>query len=228
MCFSATASFTAAVGLSLLGIGTIRQARSKRYLLLASFPCLFALQQSLEGLVWTGINNESLSQLTMVGTYGFLLFATFLWLILSPLSIYFLEQDKQKKRVLLGLTALGFLLGAYLLIWIIYDGIEPQVFSGNIFYDLKLIPFYEPTKYLYLSIVSIPFLITESPQLKLFGSLSIKSFIISQILFQVTFVSVWCFFAALLSGFIYLTMKQLSSETENHKIPLIIDKESDI
>ena len=107
MCFSATASFTAAVGLSLLGIGTIKQTRSKRYLLLGSFPCLFALQQSLEGLVWTGIDNESLSQLTMVGTYGFLLFATFLWLILSPLSIYFLEQDQPKKRVLLALTVLG-------------------------------------------------------------------------------------------------------------------------
>ncbi|MDJ0580305.1 DUF6629 family protein [Crocosphaera sp.] len=224
MCFSATASFTAAVGLSLLGIGTIKQTCSKRYLLLGSFPCLFALQQSLEGLVWTGIDNESLSQLTMVGTYGFLLFATFLWLILSPLSIYFLEQDQPKKRVLLALTVLGFLLGTYLLTWIIYNGIDPQVFSGNIFYDLKFIPFYEPNKYLYLSIIAIPFLITESTILKLFGSLIIISFIISQMLFEVTFVSVWCFFAAVLSGFLYLTIKQLSSTHENNEIPLIIEE----
>ncbi|EAZ90906.1 DUF6629 family protein, partial [Crocosphaera chwakensis] len=125
MCFSATVSFTAAASLSLLGIGTIRQTRSKREALLASFPCLFALQQSLEGLVWTGINHSSFSQLTIMATYGFLLFAIFLWLILSPLSIYWLEKDKKKKQRLIGLTVLGFLLGTYLLTWTIYHGIEP-------------------------------------------------------------------------------------------------------
>ncbi|MEA5511757.1 hypothetical protein VB715_18455 [Crocosphaera sp. UHCC 0190] len=98
MCFSATVSFTAGASLLLLGIGTIRQTSSKREALLSSFPCLFALQQSLEGLVWTGINNSSLSQFTRVGTYGFLLFATFLWLVLSPLSIYLLEKDNKKKN----------------------------------------------------------------------------------------------------------------------------------
>lgn len=148
MCFSATVSLTAAASLFLLGIGTIRQTSSKREVLLGSFPCLFALQQSLEGLVWTGINDNSLNQLMMVGTYGFLLFATFMWLVLSPLSIYFLEKDKNKKQFLSVLTILGFLLGFYLFTWTIYHGIEPQVFSGNIFYDLRFIPFFEVCKYI--------------------------------------------------------------------------------
>ncbi len=222
MCFSATVSFTAAVGLSLLGIGTLRETRSKRYILLGSFPCLFALQQSLEGLVWIGIHNDSLSQLTRGGTYGFLLFATFLWLILCPLSIYFLEQAQPKKNVMLGLAGLGFLLGTYLFTWTIYHGIAPQVFSGNIFYDLKFIPFFQVCKYLYLSIIALPFLLTESTSLKLFGSLLTISFIISQLLFQVTYISVWCFFAAVLSGFLYLIMKQLSSDNETKKTPRMI------
>ncbi len=221
MCFSATVSFTAAVSLSLLGIGTIRQIRSKREVLLGSFPCLFALQQSLEGLVWTGINHNFLSQLTRVGTYGFLLFAIFLWLILSPLSIYFLEKDDKKKQVLFGLTMLGFLLGSYLLIWIIYHDIEPKTFSGNIFYDLRFIPFFEVCKYIYLSIIVLPFVIAKSNQLKLFGSLILISFIISQLFFKLTLVSVWCFFAALLSGCLYLTMKHLSFDEENETSFLI-------
>ncbi len=41
MCFSATVSLTTAVGLSLLGIGTIRQTSSKREVLLSLFTSCF-------------------------------------------------------------------------------------------------------------------------------------------------------------------------------------------
>nr|CAD5974773.1 hypothetical protein NO713_04086 [Planktothrix pseudagardhii] len=40
MCFSATASFTASLSLSVLGIATLTQTTSKNQLLLASFPLL--------------------------------------------------------------------------------------------------------------------------------------------------------------------------------------------
>ncbi len=220
MCFSATVSFSASVGLSLLGIATIRQANSKRELLLASFPCLFALQQALEGLVWIGQTNSSFSQIDTIGAYGFLLFATFLWLVFSPLSIYFLEEDIRKRKFLLGLTALGLLLGIYLFGSILVGGaypmenrgIKPEIFSGNLLYDLRFIPFYEVSKYIYLAIISLPFAIAQHSLLKLFSGLVIISFIFSQLFFQMTFVSVWCFFAAILSGFLCLTMKDLSAD----------------
>jgi hypothetical protein len=211
MCFSAIVSFSAAAGLSLLGIGTIRQTTSKQQLLLASFPGLFALQQTLEGFVWLGQSNSYFSQVDNIGTYGFLLFATLLWLVLSPLSIYLLEEDANKKNLLLGLTIGGLLLGFYLFGWIMFHGVKPQTFSGNLFYDLKFIPGYEISKYLYLAIIVLPFAIANSSALKLFSSLIVISFIFSQLFFHATMVSVWCFFAALLSGFLYLTIADIST-----------------
>jgi hypothetical protein len=210
MCFSAIVSFSAAAGLSLLGLGTIRQTTSKREVLLASFPCLFALQQTLEGLVWIGNSDSDVNAIDTIGTYGFLLFASLLWLVWSPLSIYLLEVDLNLKRFLLGLTIGGLLLGIYLFGWIINRGINPQTFSGNLFYDLSFIPFYEVVKYLYLVVIALPFSIAQSYALKIFGGLIIVSFIISQIFFQVTMVSVWCFFAALLSGFLYFVIKDVA------------------
>ncbi|EAZ87947.1 DUF6629 family protein, partial [Crocosphaera chwakensis] len=100
----------------------------------------------------------------------------------------------------------------------------PQVFLGNIFYDLKFIPFFEVCKYVYLLIIVIPFLIVDSTALKLFGSLIMISFLISQLFFQVTLVSVWCFFAALLSSCLYLSIKHLSFDEENQKTLLISQK----
>src|SRR5437763_578905 len=55
MCFSATASFSAAAVIGSVGIVTLRSAAAKpdrRILALAAFPALFALQQVVEGLLW--------------------------------------------------------------------------------------------------------------------------------------------------------------------------------
>jgi hypothetical protein len=210
MCFSESVSFSAAAGLTLLGIGTIRQTTSRSQRLLAAFPWLFAVQQTLEGFVWLGKSNNYLSEFEAIGTYGFLLFATLLWLVLSPFSIYLLETDIQKKRLLLGLTIGGLSLGVYLFGWIISHGIQPQTFSGNLLYDLRFIPFYEASKYLYLAIIVLPFAIARSFALKLFSCLIASSFTISQLFFHATMVSVWCFFAAVLSGFLYLTIADIS------------------
>jgi hypothetical protein len=216
MCFSAIVSFSAAAGLSFLGIATIQRTTSSRELLLAAFPCLFALQQTLEGLVWLGKSSSDLvswqslrSVIDPIATYGFLLFASLLWLGLSPLSIYLLETDLNRKRFLLGLTIGGLLLGIYLFGWILNHGVNPQTFSGNLFYDLSFIPGYEVIKYLYLVVIVLPFSIAHSSALKIFGGFVAVSFILSQIFFQVTMVSVWCFFAALLSGGLYFVIRDL-------------------
>jgi hypothetical protein len=209
MCFSAIVSFSAAAGLSLLGIATIRSTTSPRALLLASFPCLFALQQTLEGFVWLGKSNSDFGLSDTIATYGFLLFASLLWLVLSPLSIYLLETDLNQKIFLRGLTIGGLLLGIYLFGWIIHHGVSPQTFSGNLFYDLSFIPGYEVIKYLYLIVIVLPFSIAHSSALKIFGGLVAVSFILSQIFFQVTMVSVWCFFAAVLSGGLYFVIRDL-------------------
>ncbi len=207
MCFSALVSFSAAAGLVCLGIATIKQTTSKQELLLASFPCLFAVQQAFEGLIWLGKTDLAIDRTIAVGTYGFLLFATFIWLVLSPLSIYLLENDVNRKRILLGLTGGGLLLGIYLFGSIVDRGVEPQVFSGNLFYDVRFIPFYEVCKYFYLAIIALPFWISRSFSLRVFGTSIVGSFVIAQFFFETTLVSIWCFFAAILSGLLYSIVK---------------------
>lgn len=203
MCFSATASFTASVSLSVLGIATLTQTTSKNQLLLAAFPLFFASQQFLEGIVWLTLGQE-LTLVHFIATYGFLAFATGLWLIFCPLSVYYLEENTTRKKLILGLTILGLSLGLYLFSSVLNRGMIPLTYSGNLLYDLDFIPFYNLCKYLYLLIVSVPFLISSHRLLVIFAILAILSFIIADLFYQVTFVSVWCFFAAILSGGLFL------------------------
>ena len=51
MCFSATASFSAAAVCGAIGVLTVRRA-SRPDLMLALIPVIFALHQAFEGVVW--------------------------------------------------------------------------------------------------------------------------------------------------------------------------------
>lgn len=211
MCFSATASFTASLSLSVLGIATLRQTTSKNQVLLACFPLLFATQQFFEGIVWLTLDNQS-SLLYLIGTYVFLGFATALWLIFSPISVYFLEESSFRKNIILGLTAIGLILGIYLFSCVILEAVVVTNYSGNLLYHLNLlyhpkyIYFYDFCKYLYLIVVCVPFLISSQRLLMIFGILLTLSFILADQFYQVAFLSVWCFFAAVLSSALFFIL----------------------
>jgi hypothetical protein len=112
MCFSATASFTVAALLVPVGAYSLRLTKQtgKRWLLLASFPLAFAIQQAIEGVVWLGINANEPS-LVAITSRGFLFFSHLFWPAWVPLSVYVLEERRRRKLVLLGLAVLGFAFG---------------------------------------------------------------------------------------------------------------------
>jgi hypothetical protein len=212
MCFSATASFTAAATLSVLGVATLTQIRYRRELLLGSFPLLFAIQQCSEGLVWVTRGYTSLDSINSLVTYSFLFFATGLWPFLCPLSVYLLEENIFIRKTILGMVWGGIGLGIYLFSWVVMHGVSSEYFSGNLLYDLNFIPFYELNKYLYLVVTSTPFIIASNKLLKLFGVIAILSFVLSELFYKVTFVSVWCFFAAVLSAGLYFIFRDFKQK----------------
>lgn len=215
MCFSATASFTAGVTLSALGMANYQKIKSSDYRLLGIFPFLFATQQFLEGIVWLTIGNSSLSSLNLVVRDGFLLFATGIWPILCPLAVYLGEKNSLKRKVIFGLVIVGGCLGIYLFGFVITHGVQLEKFSGNLLYDLTVIPLFAPLKYLYLLVTSLPFVLSERRPVRLFGLAAIASFGLANLFYNLTFVSVWCFFAAVLSGALYFILDNSQSQIHN-------------
>jgi hypothetical protein len=207
MCFSATASFTAGITLSVLGVATLKQVPSRREFLLGTFPLLFAIQQFSEGLVWLTLGQDSLNPINALVTYNFLFFATVIWPILCPLAVYLLEPHAVKRKISLGLAFIGIAFGIYLFGFVLKHGVDSARFSGNLLYDLNFIPFYEGNKYLYLIVTAFPFLLASELRLKLFGAFVILCFAISELFYKITFVSVWCFFAAVLSAGLYFIVR---------------------
>jgi hypothetical protein len=209
MCFSAEASFTASALLIPTGLYCLRIAsiKTRAYLPFAGIPLVFGIQQALEGLVWIGTNSDS-KNLVQLSSLGFLFFSHCFWLFWIPLSVSLIEQDAGIKNVCRFVTVMGIIFGLILYLPFL---INEQWFSTAIRYgsiDYQTILVFDAfmprnmSRLIYACITLIPLFIAKTAKLKVFGGLSVCSLLFSYIVFEYAFVSVWCFWAAVLSLYI--------------------------
>lgn len=197
MCFSASASFTAGALLTTGGIATLMYVKTKQQRMMACIPLLFGIQQSAEGLVWTGLTNEN-PTLTTMGTYVFLFFAYFFWPMWVPLT---LRQFDPARRHAISLTLIaGFAIGCALLVNVITHGASASIVGHHIAYTITMAEqFIIPGTVAYLIATVLPFFIARVPLLRVMGIMIAFAYVISYAFYRPTLGSIWCFFAALLS-----------------------------
>ena len=200
MCFSATASFVAGTALSAVGVATIKKAKRKAELPFAAIPLLFGIQQLIEGVVWLSFSNSALN---VVSTYAYSMFSHVFWPIFVPIAILLLEKDPVRKKILRVFTGVGLAVGIFLLYFIFQDGIISQVVNKSVLYNSPHL--YLPLVLtLYVLATCVSFLISSDKIINIIGIVMLASFTIAGLFFSTTFISVWCFFAAILSFIIFI------------------------
>jgi hypothetical protein len=208
MCFSAEASFAAGAALVPAGVYCMQAAarRKPRWLPLAAVPVFFGLQQISEGFVWVGLERGD-GELTLRGALGFLLPALAGWPFWTPLLIWAMETHPVRKKLLLLWTALS-TVWFWVLFWPLVMAPETllttRIQHHSILYSFDDLPVYQylsllAVRILYVLTVTIPLVISSDrgamvPALLVAGTLAVTF-----VFFHYAFVSVWCFFAAVLS-----------------------------
>lgn len=200
MCFSATASFTASISLTILGILACRKAKHRDTLALAISPLIFAAQQASEGLVWLGLTNVAWQQFLIPATYFFLFCGLAWWPFWIPLSLTLLEPNILKKKILLNLLAFGTFFSLYMLFCLFNYGVATSIQQCHIYYAVT-IPgeLHSFLGALYLIPAVFPFFISSIWGMNVLGIAITASYAISYFFYRFCFLSVWCFFAAVLS-----------------------------
>jgi hypothetical protein len=210
MCFSAQASFAAAGVLLPAGIYCASVAVRKRpaYLPLGVIPLFFAFQQASEGLVWVGMMRDDHALVT-AASLVFLSFALWVWPFWGAFCVLFLAR-RLKERWLLGIMALaGFALGGALYVPMALDTSEwlaPEVVGHSLRYNPSGLPLFERVPHEWCDIaygvLAICPMILALPdqRFRVFTVSLAGSAALCLLVFHPAFVSVWCFFAALLSA----------------------------
>jgi hypothetical protein len=226
MCFSATASFGSSAVLGSIGVISVAKAKTNSQRLFAGLPLIFAIQQFTEGLLWLSLKNPAMSSWQSLFTYTFLVFAMMVWPFLIPFSIGLLEKEAKRKKIINVFVWIGA---------IVAIGVGVVLFS----YPVKVITPFCPacpvplsssvTNHLHYEF-AIPSLIKK--MIAVFSVLYIGATIVTPFfssikkmkwlgivflasyLFAITFyngfvISVWCFFAALLSFVVLLIILDL-------------------
>ena len=205
MCFSATASFSA--GALLLGIGTLTlrstlKAHRRRELPFAAIPLLFAIQQLIEGVIWLTFSADA-ALLNSVMTHVYSFFSHVLWPVYLPVAVLLIEPPGPRRRALIGFVVAGVAVGAYLLYVLVAFPVVSRPTGQHVEYDSPHFLAVEVMA-LYLVSTTVSPLLSTHRGVKLFGALALLSFGAAYAFYATWFISVWCFFAALLSVVIYL------------------------
>ncbi|MEO6623686.1 MAG: DUF6629 family protein [Burkholderiaceae bacterium] len=202
MCFSATASFSAGAVLLVLGTLTLKSASRPRELPFAAIPLLFAIQQLSEGVIWLTFSYEA-PQLNAVMTHVYSFFSHVLWPVYVPVAVLLIEPPGRRRRALLAFVAAGVAVGAYLLYILVAYPVVSRPTGQHIEY---ISPHFFVLAAMTLSLASTTLspLLSTHRTVKLFGLLALASFATAYFFYATWFISVWCFFAALLSAVIYL------------------------
>lgn len=205
MCFCASGSLAAGAGLAVVGIATIALSH-KRERLFAIIPLLFAVQQLIEGGQWLAPHPSVTS---IVFGYGFLFFAFVLWPVYVPLAVYQLENDPHIRSLLKWVIGAGAVTSFSLLIALLTRPLVINILSNGIDYRVET-PLWWVGVLLYLAATVGPLTISSHPRIRWFGAMVTLSIAFTAWAFRETFISVWCFFAAILSVTIYFFYRQRS------------------
>lgn len=197
MCFSAPASFTSAAVLTVAAVASFRLVRHRSELPIAMIPLFFAIQQFCEGWIWIflerGINTGPYLQ---AATWGFLFFAFLLWPFWTPFAMLMVEKVPWRKAVLGVLFAIGTFVSFQHLMYAIQYSPGVKIVGHSIQYEGEVPDF----RMWYGIAVTVPCLFSSWRWMWLFGLLVGVAFVIADLFFVYAFVSVWCFFAALVSA----------------------------
>lgn len=216
MCFSATASFTAATLLIPAGFYCFKQALlfDRNQIFFASIPLVFGIQQSIEGMLWS-------SQGAFAGVdahyfvLSFLFFSHLFWLIWIPYSCYNIEPDPFRKKMFGLFTLAGATHGGLMYLpllfypaWMSFEISDYGIiYHTHFLYDAYISN--DILRLIYAVIVLAPLLFSSDKTARQFGVFIFISLFIAAVFYIQAFVSIWCYFAAVISFYIFVVSFKL-------------------
>jgi hypothetical protein len=209
MCFSAGASFASGVVISAIGIAAIKEVHKPSQRLFAFIPIIFGIQQLSEGCLWLTLSSMDFLILRKISTYVFLITAQVIWSWVITLSVLLMEEEPRRRKILKGMLVIGIALSVYYAFYLFFHKISSQILDCHILYttespeSLSLVTFI-----LYLSVTVAPFFVSSKKRMYPLGIIMTLSCLAAVVFYKLYLTSVWCFFAAIMSVYIYLILKR--------------------
>jgi hypothetical protein len=209
MCFSATASFVGGAIITSAGIATVLQNKENSQRAFAAIPLVFGIQQIAEGFVWVALRSSDTGMMLQSATTVFLVAALLVWPTLVPLSILLMEKNRKRRRMLALLLGVGIAVTISYGFGMLIFNVTTQISNFHILYTSDAPPpLAGATMIAYLAASLLPMFVSSTRKVFWFGVIVAIAYGIAHYFFREYLVSVWCFFAAVVSMVIYLIIRE--------------------
>jgi hypothetical protein len=221
MCFSATASFTAAAVAGSIGTVTLWKAaklRDPALLPIAAFPVLFALQQVVEGFLWLDLAQPEPGTCRPFLTHAFLGYAEIFWPLFAPVAAWLIEPNLRRRRLIALCVLTGAAVSTYLLVKMLGNPYTASAATGHIVYSNGVI-YPKGTEIPYVLATTLSLLLSSHRMIQLLAIVILSGFAVAWLSYYQSYISVWCFFAAASSVIVYLFVRQASLAGQEGRTP---------
>lgn len=196
MCFSAPVSFGAAAILGVTGAAILTKVRAPAELPLAGVPLLFAVHQTIEGFLWRAAPDGPDHTAALATLFAAI--ALIVWPLLVPIAMALVERQPVRRLAMLLFVPAGIGVSVNYAAILLVRPYRAWPVGHSLTY-VNNHPTSPVMLGIYILCVCLPPLLSASRILNLFGVVVIAGLAVTFLAFYESFISVWCFFAALAS-----------------------------
>jgi hypothetical protein len=208
VCFAPEAD--AAIGgiIIIVGSDALRHVREPKQLALASLPLLFGLHQLTEAFVWWGLQGNVAPSIERLAVWTYLLFAFSALPVLAPIAVGLVEQSVTHRRAIAAFGVLGVAVAVVLTIAIFRGPINAVIDGRHVAYHVEALDDGGRWTALYVVATCGALLACSSRDIAALGALSLVAVPVLAWLTLSGFVSLWCFYAAIVSAVIAFHLRR--------------------
>jgi hypothetical protein len=207
VCFSPEGDLVGGVVVTAIGVDACKHLRGRNNLLLfATLPLVLGVHQIIESVVWWSLEGPVPPSIGKVAMWIYLLIAMVVVPILVPLSIWKLEPTARRRRIIAPFLVLGIGVAIVLLITMLHGPVSVKLGAYHLSYTIGL---HNGILIVGLYVVATcgSLLCSGYRDIVIFGVANLIAVIVLARLTADGFASLWCFYAAIASGFISLHMR---------------------
>ena len=211
MCFSPGADAVVGGIVVVVGVDALRHVREPNQIPLASLPLLFGLHQIDEAFVWLGLQGRVSESIGRASVWIYVLFALAVLPVLVPLAVLAVEQSAGRRRVIGALAALGIGVGVALAVALFRGSVDAAIDGQHIAYAVSALSQGRELTALYVVAACGALIASSHRDLAVLGVVNLVAVPVLMWLTVSGFISLWCFWAAIVSVVIDVHLRRSSA-----------------
>jgi hypothetical protein len=216
VCFSPQGDLAGGLVVTAIGVDACRhlRGRTSTHTLLAALPLLLGVHQLIESLVWWSLEGDVPHTLGRLAMWAYLGIALVVVPIIVPVAVLRLEPTARRRWRIAPFVALGVIVAAVLLVQLLEGPVSVRLGSYHLAYSIGL-HYGVPVVGLYVVATCGALLLSGYKHIVVLGLANVVAVVVLARLTADGFVSLWCFYAALVSGAIALHMRYAKAHRAN-------------